>query len=234
MFIYKVTNTVNGKIYIGKWMGKSIQTRWNKHVADARLSRGCPLLGAAIRKYGPEGFVVEEICLALSREALSELEKMCIAQYHSCERKFGYNLTRGGDGAALGELNPMWGKTHTEEVKAQLRTLRLGSTQTADTKRKISEASRGERNGFYGRTHSKKTLAVLAEKCPHYGRVVSASTREKLSRAHTGKVFSAEHKLNLSAAKKGQGLGRKHSLESIERMREIKREWWAAKEEAKG
>jgi group I intron endonuclease len=233
VLVYKVTNLANGKIYIGKWMRECVQARWNKHVADARLNRGCPLLGRAIRKYGPEGFVIEVICQSWNRKDLGELEKLCVAQYKSNQRKYGYNLTPGGDGAPFGEGNPMWGRTHSDGVKAKMRALRLGSKQTEETKRKISDASRGENNGFYGKTHTSERALEGCRKGgrSHLGKKRTKEQCQHISQALTGLVHSVEHCQRISEAKKGQGLGRKHSPEAIARMSEIKRAWWAAKKE---
>lgn len=94
-YIYLVTNTVNGKKYIGQT--KSVHLRWTKHLWDAR--NGSPLaLHNAIRKYGADNFTIE--CLEEivgSHADLVSAEILHIAHY-SCVAPKGYNLTSGGEG----------------------------------------------------------------------------------------------------------------------------------------
>ena len=92
-YIYKITNDINDKIYIGK-TEKSIQTRWSEHCRDSirfRLEKR-PLY-EAMNKYGIEHFHIEEIEETNNTE---EREKYWISFYDSY--KNGYNATRGGDG----------------------------------------------------------------------------------------------------------------------------------------
>lgn len=71
-----------------------------------------------------------------------------------------------------GELNGMFGKTHSEEVKKRLSEINLGNTYSKgrvfsdDQKAKLSEyakARTGEKNPFYGKTHTKETKLKLSE-----------------------------------------------------------------------
>jgi|SRR5208282_308540 len=234
MIVYRRTNTKNGKVYIGKTTRTSDE-RWISLLYEINRGSHAPIHNA-IRKYGAESFTTDILYEARTYEELSKMETFFIILHQSHLRENGYNLTLGGDGAAPGELNPMWGKTHTDEVKATLRALRLGTTQTEATKRKIGEACSGEKNGFYGRKHSEQTLAVLAEKSrkqmlgtkrpPEFGQTIS--------RALTGIVRSEETRKRISDAKKGQGLGRKHSTESIERMRAARSLYWARRKGGEG
>lgn len=94
-FIYKITNKVNGKIYIGKTL-KTIEGRWKDHVEDYQRPRfeKRPLY-SAMKKYGVENFSVEEV-EECSSEILSEREIYWIDFYDSF--RSGYNATKGGDG----------------------------------------------------------------------------------------------------------------------------------------
>ncbi len=96
-FIYKVTNTVNGKTYIGQTT-YTIKWRWNTHLTSAyndRLGDHNTLFHRAIRKYGIDAFKVEEVEKCDS-SLLNERETHWIKQYNSY--KNGYNLTLGGEG----------------------------------------------------------------------------------------------------------------------------------------
>ena len=94
-YIYKITNQINGKIYIGKTM-KTIPERWKEHCQDYTRER-CEKrpLYSAMNKYGLEAFTIEQV-EECSDEILNERETYWIEYYGSF--KNGYNATRGGDG----------------------------------------------------------------------------------------------------------------------------------------
>jgi hypothetical protein len=96
-YIYKITNTVNGKIYIGQTI-HTTEWRWNTHLLAAynnRMGDHNVLFHRAIRKYGIDAFVVEEL-EKCDNAMLSEREQYWIKKYNSY--KEGYNLTIGGEG----------------------------------------------------------------------------------------------------------------------------------------
>lgn len=93
-YIYKVTNRINGKIYIGQTI-QSIKDRWYRHCGKSGISEAEMRmhLKRAILKYGKENFDVEilEECL---QEDLNEREKYYIRYFNSYND--GYNSTEGG------------------------------------------------------------------------------------------------------------------------------------------
>lgn len=112
-FIYKVINKQTGKIYIGQTM-ISIRVRWNRHKNHSiRKNRNDydVKFHRAIRKYGHENFIVEQLEVfeaetkELLLEKLNESEIKYIKQYDSFYN--GYNSTLGGSkgGGLLGKLN---------------------------------------------------------------------------------------------------------------------------------
>jgi hypothetical protein len=91
--IYKITNQVNGKVYVGK-TEQTIEKRWKQHLADYKRAR-CkdrPLYRAFI-KYGPDSF---SISVLEQTSKTAEQEIYWINFYDSY--KNGYNATKGGDG----------------------------------------------------------------------------------------------------------------------------------------
>lgn len=98
-YIYKITNDINDKVYIGKTVSTLTQ-RFLGHCHDAkkRTEEHRPLY-AAMNKYGFEHFKIELVEEGLLEE-LSEREKYWI-QYYNSYGKTGYNATRGGDGKVL-------------------------------------------------------------------------------------------------------------------------------------
>jgi hypothetical protein len=95
MYVYRITNLRNGKIYIGVTKC-SIAKRWREHRSGAK--RGVTgLLYDAMRKHGTEGFRIEVVYEASSLEEMLMVERGLIAQYGTINRKIGYNLTGGGE-----------------------------------------------------------------------------------------------------------------------------------------
>ena len=94
-YIYKITNQINGKVYIGKTLN-TIERRWKEHCGDfaTERCRNRPLY-RAMNKYGIENFTIEQV-EECSPEVVNEREKYWIEQYGSFKK--GYNATVGGDG----------------------------------------------------------------------------------------------------------------------------------------
>lgn len=95
-YIYKITNTVNGKMYIGQTR-QTIARRWTEHKQCSKSKNlGYEsLLYQAMKKYGIKSFVVEEV-EECSDELLNDREIYWIAHYGTVEN--GYNISRGGFG----------------------------------------------------------------------------------------------------------------------------------------
>lgn len=169
--IYKATNLVNGKIYIGK--GINFINRKSHHLMLARKGEGYAFHNA-IRKYGEEEFNWTIIDQAYSKEELNDKEIFWIDYYKSFrDYGNGYNLTTGGDGGSLseeskrkigiansGENSAWWGKHHTEETKRKIGEGNMGKKYSDKSKKKISDSRKnytGENHPMYGRSHSDET-----------------------------------------------------------------------------
>lgn len=98
--IYKITNLVNGKLYIGQ-TSKTLDLRFRQHqVAAFTLNLKYPLY-RAMRKYGIENFKIELVEEVVT-EQINEREQFYIKQYESfAPLGKGYNATRGGEGNIL-------------------------------------------------------------------------------------------------------------------------------------
>lgn len=126
MFIYKVTNTINGKSYIGQTI-QSLHERQRKHYSSVR--NGSKLyFHNAIRKHGKDSFSWEILEYCKTQDELNEKEKHFIKEHHSYWEDNGYNLSLGGDGngGLYGEVNGMYGKSHTDETLQKISDSRKG------------------------------------------------------------------------------------------------------------
>ena len=92
--IYRITNKINGKVYIGQTR-RSLGRRKSEHIHRFNLGERDHKLYLAMRKYGVENFEFDTVCCALSADYLDELEVSIIADHNSFNR--GYNMTCGGD-----------------------------------------------------------------------------------------------------------------------------------------
>jgi len=139
--IYKVTNTVNGNIYIGQTK-TALYKRWSKHCSDARSGAGW-ILAAAIRKHGREAFTVEVVEECPDKDALNAAEIAWILKlqptYNSC-----------GGGGGLGSPSPevrakisatSRGRKVSEQARKNMSAAQKGHPVSEETKRKIYEAN---------------------------------------------------------------------------------------------
>lgn len=194
MIAYLVTNTINGKQYVGISRHSTPGKRWQEHIAQSKRGpngRLKPfLLHKAIIMYGQTAFTIEHVASALDWKSLCATEVSLIAQY----RTFwfgggGYNMTRGGDGVDA-PRTPEWrakisasnmGKRMSPEFCAKMSAARLGIPH--DRGPKISAALKG-------RAKSEEHLARLrANHKGMTGRTMSSEHKAKVIAVNTGRIW---------------------------------------------
>jgi|ERR1035437_998824 hypothetical protein len=133
MFIYKITNTVNGKVYIGLDSGPTkAERRWKYHRRNHRT--GKQTIYFAMRKYSIDKFSYEVIDDNISnRNELLKREIYWIAYFDSTKRDKGYNRTLGGEGTYYALLDDAGKKLFSRNIT--LRNLKRWAT-ISDAKRK--------------------------------------------------------------------------------------------------
>lgn len=232
--IYKITNDVTGKVYIGQttqgfnnrygMRGKGAERVYNYHKALQRCGRPYnEHLLNSFEKYGIENFSVEErYDVAFSKEELDRLEIEYIKQFKSDID--GYNRDSGGHHAypnaeakekmrRIGEENHFYGRHHTEETRKYLSAVKAGKYTGAD-------------NPNYGRRWSEEQRKALSEKMKgkpgrNKGRKMSEAARLKNKETHKdiwkrlkhpmlGFHWSEEHKKAQSERMMGVYVGDKN------------------------
>jgi len=99
MFIYCITNSANGKVYVGQTKGTP-EKRFTNHLCDADRGVDSPLCHA-IRKYGKEAFALSILRDGLNVDSIDAAEIALIKEHRSYihdTNSNGYNQTRGGKG----------------------------------------------------------------------------------------------------------------------------------------
>ena len=165
MIIYRATNTINGKCYIGQTRG-SLEIRKRKHLNAAR-NGGTTNFYKAIRKYGEDAFVWEVICEAKTAKELNFLETYYIGFYDSL--RHGYNMIDGGDNnimdiPAIKERHRL--KMQSKEVRQKLsnamkQKIAEGRFFTPEHRAKLSEKAKGNHNFGSGDTRSIGCYCIL-------------------------------------------------------------------------
>lgn len=168
MIVYKITNTVNGKVYIGKTI-RTLQRRWQEHL---RASNDMPI-SRAIRKYGVDNFTIEVVVCAISEGVLDALEKQFISELRANDPAVGYNVTEGGDG-----FPGHTGRPHTSESRRKISQACQGLKRSESTRRKIAASRTGKPLSVETRTKISKNKTGL--KHPLYGKRHSSETIEKM------------------------------------------------------
>lgn len=157
--IYMIQNKVNNKMYIGQAV--DIEKRWGAHRSGLTNSNRCNENRHFINAWKRDGEENFEFTTLLECEEsdLNMYEEYYIFELMTYDPRVGYNKNYGGKSGR-----------HTEE-----------------TKRKISESTKGEKHPMYGKHHSEEA-------------------KRKMSEANKGKQFSEEHKRKLSESLKGKQL----------------------------
>jgi group I intron endonuclease len=189
--IYKVINTINGKVYVGQTI-KSLEGRRRAHIIEANGKRNNFYFHNAIKRYGLKNFNWETIEFCDSKEEMDEMEFHYIKQYNS--KDDGYNLTYGGGG--------MVGFKFNVEQRLKLSKIRKGRKMPEEARIKLilnhADFS-GENNPMYGVTS------------PMKGKHHTIETKLKISNNLKGKKFTDKHKNKLSLALKESWRRRKNN-----------------------
>ena len=123
MWIYKITNIQNNKVYIGQTI-RPINQRFHRHLNDAINNILDTHFARAIRKYGKDNFIIEEIDTAQTQDELNQKEQYWIRFYNSVEE--GYNETD-----AISKCGGNTYRSKTEEemeiIKEKIRQTKIGT-----------------------------------------------------------------------------------------------------------
>lgn len=161
--VYKATNEINGKSYVGQT--KNLEQRKQQHLKTGTYFHN------ALKKYGFDNFKWEVIENCNSKNELNEMEFHYIKQYNTFV-PCGYNLTSGGEGILEYK--------HTNEIKEKISKNSskywLGKKLSENHKRKMSKSHRGKKLS----TQHKQKISKSNVKY-WLGKKKSRETKEKIS-----------------------------------------------------
>jgi group I intron endonuclease len=196
-YLYRITNKINGKIYIGQTVQP--EKRWTQHKTSAASDSPRMIISYAIKKYGNDAFEFEVIAGCKTWEDANEIETLLVAQYGSLVPN-GYNVSLGGFNAPKSEAwKEAFKKWHAS----------LSPEERAIISKKQSEA----------------TFQQIAEKGhPAAGREVSEETRELLRKIRLENPidYTPEIRQHMSEAH----LGIQDTEETKQRKSESAKEAW--------
>lgn len=149
-YIYKITNLLNNKIYIGKHSTDNLE--------DGYMGSGV-VLKKAKEKYGIDNFTKEIVAITDNKDDLNQLEKLYISMFNSTDKNVGYNIAPGGEGFDLG--NEPWNKgmkgihlSPNTEFKPGMNPWNKDKHLSEETKIKLSEYNKLNPNsGVFKKGH---------------------------------------------------------------------------------
>ena len=208
MVIYKTTNIINGKFYVGQDFNNN----------PNYLGSGV-YLNKVIKKYGRENFKKEILQVCDNIEELNKYEKYWIKKLKS-KAPNGYNLANGGRGNGgfckgvklseehkqkIGKGNT--GKKRTEKQKRKYGESMKGKKHSEESKKKIGEGNKGKTISQEQRKKTSESCKLNAKTNPNYGmsgKKHSDKTRKKISDKHIGMKHTEESKRKNSESNKGR------------------------------
>lgn len=143
-YLYKITNLINNKFYIG--------VHKTKNINDGYMGSG-KVLRQAIEKYGIENFEKEILEFFDNYHSMMKREKEIVTEEFLC-RKDVYNLRKGGDG----------GFDYVNKNKLNNKPEIIEKRRNKLKEIWMTKKWHGENNPFYNKNHTNKTKKLLSEK----------------------------------------------------------------------
>lgn len=119
MWIYKITNIQNNKVYIGQTI-RPIEQRFHRHINDALNNILDTHFARAIRKYGKDNFIIEQIDQAQTQDELNKKEQCWIQYYNSVQE--GYN--------EIDAISKCGGNTYQSKTEKEMKVIKEKIRQT--------------------------------------------------------------------------------------------------------
>jgi group I intron endonuclease len=196
MQVYKLTNMINGKYYVGQTR-VGLPLRMRRHKQDSLASPPKMVISKAIRKYGWDNFSVDLLETCETQDRLNEAEAKWIAHFDATGSN-GYNSLSGG-------RSPVWNEASRRRLSASV----MGVPKSPETRARMREAA--QQRGPCSDAQRAKLRAASS------GRKASDETKKKQSDALKGIARSPETRRKISLSKTREPL----DAETIELIRRL-------------
>lgn len=220
--IYGIFNTTDSKVLVGST--QDLQGRWYCHRWCAGRNRhGNPHFQNAWNRDGEKSFEFRILELCPIGDLLPR-EDYWMSFYKSLNPSFGYNLKTA-------ERRVM-----SEETVEKLRRINTGKKRTPETKALLSASKIGEKNPFFGKTHTPENRKVMSEASKrriNRSHIPNEETRRKMSLAHKGRQVSEETRKRNSDSQKLRHRLHPMSAETRRKNGLLHRMWRASDETKK-
>lgn len=178
MVIYKISNKINDKLYIGQ-TSKTIEERFKEH---CKINPRC-IITLAIKKHGKKNFSIEIIEECPSIEDTNEREKYWIKYYDSLSPN-GYNLTTGGYHCKM-----------SLETRIKIGKASKGRKVSEETRRRLSQSGKGKHFRKLTKEHRQKVSDALK------GHKTSEETKRKMREVNARRRCSDQTKEKMRQAR---------------------------------
>ncbi len=186
-YVYKITNILNNKIYIGQSMSPT--KRWKRHtyLSQSKIKSN-QYIHRAMNKYGVYNFIFDIVKECNSKDEVNQVEFDLINEYKTRDKNFGYNIKPGGykrggwkhSEETKAKQKTNWKNIHTPESIIKATESRRGYSHSKETKKKMSEAGKNNlHNGNYKKGRSRpeeETNKSMITAAKNYGSKVCNAT----------------------------------------------------------
>jgi group I intron endonuclease len=161
--IYKITNKINGKSYVGlttKSLSERFEAHWNRATKERSHIQN------AMKKYGKDNFEIEALYVSFSKDDLYQQEVYFINKLNTFEG-FGYNLTKGGGGITemSEKIRSKISKSKTGKKIKKLQNREI----THDWRVKISRTLGGEKIRMFNKETGHEIILDYLNQSREYG-----------------------------------------------------------------
>lgn len=176
--IYMAYNPISEKYYIGQAV--DFEQRKSAHKSQSKLNKDKCYFHRAIRKYGFYVFEWSILSEEDSKDKMDLLERLYICIFKSYDRRYGYNLTIGGEGSVgfkhsresiqkirdsrKGDKNPNFGKPISDSLRRAIIEANKNRVWSAESRKKKGDSQRGEKNHRFGKPVSEEQKALISRR----------------------------------------------------------------------
>jgi group I intron endonuclease len=227
--IYKITNIINNKIYIGQTIRELKYRIKNYKYYSKNKHKNNLYIYNAMYKYGFESFTFEIIDeAAQNQEELNSKEIYYISFYNSTDPNIGYNIDCGGNKTVVTDITrdkiskTLTGRKLSQKTKDKISKSHIGKVHTLEHNDNVSKSLSGKKlsqnhinklsNAHIGKKLSQDHIdKIIKSKKGKTRKPFSNETKNKMSQIHIGKELSNEIKNKISLSNKGKISGSKNN-----------------------